>query len=412
MSESGTKWSWVKSGLQVLVGTGGQALINGVVALLATRWLIPAERGEMVIALAIGSLIGVASSLGVGLAYRIEVGKGLVGEGKRTSYIWLVFALPVLAGFLTALAYAIFSITSTGELNYGYVIAASSVALAVTAQGLVWEAYYAFGDFLGGSAWSAVTSAVGLIGFLATSLFYHSGSTLLFAQMLGMMALLPISVLMACRKGYLAFGRFSFGESLSMVRLGGSSVFWQLGIQFTGRADRIVLAFFVSGSQVAVYALAVTASEFCRMLANAVGQVLTRDSAAGVELRKINRIVVATCATVIVVVPVAATGFFWLVRYLLDPVYLEAVPMFIFLGVGEVGMAVFLLYSRVIQGWGFSSYSAKLAVCGAIGSFIPVVVGAKLFGVYGVIFVIVSLYMILGLVAAVASRRLSPNRSR
>lgn len=399
-----TRWRVDLAGLAA--GGAVQLTASAGVAVLSTLWLSPHDRGVMVIAATIPAIVSVLATLGIGNAFRARWPRA----GSRTlalgqAYSALVLATAALGATAAAALVAAAAWLTTPELASAPLLLAVALAGATLCLSTtLTDAWFAAGRFAAGARWSAASAILGLV----SSVIAHptSAPSFLATQFLSMLCVLLVSVVPLGRAGILRQPHLDRQFVPSLVREGIPSLGFLVGTTVLMRADRVILAAFVSPAVVAAYALASTVSEVLRIGPTALGQIALHRGAsdplahAG-DLQRRNWILIALGA--LVVMPLAV----FLIPSVFGSAYAASPGLLGAMLAGEFFFGTFLVTSMFHVGSGRAARAAVVALVGALACGPCYVLGSMAGGAFGCA---VAGSVIYGVVALVSGRALSPRR--
>lgn len=360
----------------------GSAL-DGVTAVVTSRVLGPEGRGLFAIALTLSALVAVVACLGVTTAARV----GLVTNPPRLTLGEYLGAAPVhtvaggAAGFLTVAA-LVLGVLHTG--TWPLAAAGGLVAAGLTASTFVIDGLHARGRH----AWATGTNSAGSLLALALTLgLAASGSTSVPAYLLALAG----SLLVQSAVGLVALGRdgrlsltYRRSAHAGLVRAGLPALPYLSATLVTSRLDRYLVGALGGVAAAGVYSVAATASEVCRPLPTALGQVLLYGRASGRIPRHLERRA-RTLVTCMIVATLVLVGLVAepLVRGLFGTDFLGAVWPLRILLLGEVFISVWLVDSRILIGSGRMGAASATTVLSSVVLVVGDLILVPPFGIEG-----------------------------
>lgn len=390
----------IKTVFALVVGSGSQAVSNSAAALLATAVLPPEERGGMVLALAVASLVSIIGGLGTGMSLRVLLPTSSAPERLLSAYLCTSVAMVAAAGGTAA----VISLSLHGNsAELGIACGVYSAVLLANLQ--LTELRFAIGQFKSGAYWATAGAVMGFVGVLVGVGVGVNDSSLLLYQGLGVAAVSLAHAGVLAWDKLLSLNRTGLSEVLLLLRNGWSPLIWSLGIVVLSKSERLVLGQYETSDAVAVYALGVTLAELVRLVPLAISQLVTRIAASGESLDKVWRYVVAATACSAAVGLVALPTSLFFIRGFLDPIYQGAIPVMAILLVGEVCMAIYLTTARALQGIGYANVTARIGLIVAVLAVPAYFAAGGAYGVIGIAMTLSSAYGALGLCAGLVLYR-------
>lgn len=368
---------------RLATGSAAQAAASAGVAVLSTLWLSPDERGVMVVAATVPALVSVLATLGVGSAYRARrpTTDAVARETLGRAYSALVLGTATLGAVVSVVLGLAAAPLTFPALASGPILAALALAGAtLCALSTITDAWFAGGRFGAGARWAAASAVAGL----GATLLLHptSAATFLLTQFLAMSAVLVVSLVPLRRAGLAQRPGIEARDMRSLVREGAPSLGFVAGTTVALRADRLILAAFVSPAVVAAYALASTVSEVVRIVPTAVGQVAlhrgAQDPTVPVDdLRRKAAMLVGVAA--VLVLPAAALA----IPLAFGSAYGSSSTLLAVMLVGEIFFSSYLVTGMNLIGRGTARRAAAVALVGAPLCLLFYAAGASVGGALG-----------------------------
>lgn len=393
----------------VFGGSGFQALLNALAALLVTALIDPGDRGVMVQAIAVTGLVSPILALGVNNSYKFMSAQ----EGSanlKSTYSFLAVACSAFAGLASmATMWAIGHLGGT-SFSLTYFIGCLIFTVALTLKLFVTDAWFASGRFKQGTSSAVFSAAVGFICVSGALPFTRDGAVLLLIQSAGTLFGVLACLLPAYKARIVVAPGYHNLEARTLLRKGVSPMLWSVSVAVVGRTDRIILAFFVSPETVAVYALAVTVAESVRIGASAVSQVFIRRASSSKSLASVGRFSFMGLVLAAVLGGCGIGGLYVLTHLALPPVYLGSVGIAAILCVGEMLTAVYFVSGRGLQAVGRSRPSNFISVLLAIAAIPAYLLGSAFGGVIGLALAACFLYAAAAITSFAIARSHSKSR--
>lgn len=371
--------SYLGSVTALLLSSGTQVAASLLAAVLSTAFLPIDQRGLMVLALTIAVLVATLSSFGVGNVLRSRIPRAGQAEYRTLrSSVAVTGAMSIVAtmggSVLATFVVSRFADERLAEPRMLVAVAALSAGQVVIS--MLTEIRYAHGRFDSGSRWSAAAAAVSLGGVAVGLLVDLTAVTVVAFQAGATLVVAALSLAAAARSGLVGFeGLGRWADVTRLLATGVQTLAFPLGILFLSRVDRLVLGALTNAEAVAVFALAATAAETVRIVPTAMGQILTREVAAGATWnhirQRISTGVLLTAATALAVV-VAST---LLIVPLFGEQYAQAVKLVPILAIAEVIYAVIVLSQLGLIGGGWTKPALGLGTLAIVASAIAFPVG-------------------------------------
>lgn len=363
--------NYLGSVVALLLSSGVQVGSNLVAAIIATAFLPVDQRGLMVLVVTMAVLSATIAPLGVGNVLRNRLPRSTIeGRERLISAVTTAGLLAaVLAGVGAVIGTLVIAPFADPRLAQPGILAAVAVlAMGQLAVGLLTEMRYAHGEFGSGSRWSAAAAGAALAAVGVGLLIDPSAQTVVAMQAAAVAILALASAVSASRSGVIGGLALQRSELLSLVIAGSRSMVLPLGILLMSRADRLILGALTDASAVAVFALAATAVEVVRIVPTAMGQILTREVAAGADWAHIRRRYRAAVALTIVTAFTITVIAMLLIEPVFGAEYEGAVLLVPILAVAEVLYAVTVLSQLAFIGGGWSTSAMGLGILAVVAS--------------------------------------------
>jgi O-antigen/teichoic acid export membrane protein len=375
------------SALTVMTGSSiAQVAVFAVMSVLSTRLLGAHGRGLMVVGTAVGSTMALLAGMGSGayLRARLPLLTGLDRSRLLASFTWWTMLGSLISAILAvALSLASARLIDSEFAQPRFLCAVLAVTFGYVAFSQFTEPWYAAGEFRVGSVWATVVAGSGLIAMLVAVLFSRSASVLLLAQGLGMTFMAVTQASHLHRHGLLTFRRPARRDMLDLLWSGSPALGLTVGLAITLKADRYILGAVAGASAVGVYALVSTLSELPRLIPASFGQVVMRETAVGITLRRARRAVgAAVIAAAVIGVAVAAGGSL-LLGPVFGPEFADASPLLLVMLVAELAFAPFAVASRGLLGGGHTRMAGTIGVVGGLVAVLLFIVLIPVWGTYG-----------------------------
>lgn len=377
----------MRSASALLVGSGAQLAGSVGSALLATLLLPVDQRGLMVVMATLAAFVGLLGGAGVGNAFRRRHPTEPDAARLAADYTWLAAALILLSGVVGALACLAMSVFADARLGgWAYVVATALAAATQVLMLLVTDARFAVGQFVAGARWAALGAVAGFAGVCVALLARGDAALVIATQAVFQGAVLVLAAVAATRAAALAWARPSGAGIGVLMGEGLRSLALPLAIVIVSRFDRLVLAIFDTAAAVAVYALAATIVEIARLAPTAIGQLTTREVAAGTDWPRLRgRMLQAGIAATVGGVILAIIAFI-AVPLVFGPAYADASPLTVVLLGSEAVSALVIVANLAIIGGGWSAEAIRMSVVAIVVAVPAYALGAALGGMFGVAF--------------------------
>lgn len=305
----------VLHGLQLPAWSGVQVVVQMSVALLSARWLGPGDRGDLVLATTIATLLLLVSSLGAGAASRV-----LLAEPGRwwtwSRYVRLAAVLTVPHVLLSATLGLGLLMQLSGS---GPAVVAPFVVYSATALGahLLREGLHGLGRHRTTMAIDVAAASVQLLGIATAHATGHlTPATALWIGAACYAAAITTQVLVGRATDALDRGRRPVGAQEFWQRARGFlgvsrfALVAALGQSFVVNGDRLLLGAVGSPAQVGVYAAASSLAQLTWVAPVALTALLTRRTAEDGSLAVWRRLhVPVLLLTAVLAVAVAVLGW-------------------------------------------------------------------------------------------------------
>ena len=277
-------------GLQLPAWSVVQMAVQMGVALLSARWLGPGDRGDLVLATTVATLMLLLSSLGAGLASRVVLAEP-VRWWTWSRYLVLSAALTVPHVLLSAtVGLAVLLRLSTGDTSIALPFVVYS-ATALSAH-LLREGLHGLGRHRTTMAIDVASAATQLL--LITGL-YAAGAltpaTALYAGAVCYVGSITVQTLVGRAADVVGRGRPRvsatewWDEAKGFVGISRFALVAALGQSFVLNGDRLVLGAAGSSAQVGIYAAASSLAQVAWVAPVALAPMLTRRVAAAGSLQ-------------------------------------------------------------------------------------------------------------------------------
>lgn len=284
--------------------------LQGLTALVTAKWLGPTDRGVVVLAWSISSLLLLVGSLGMTSSARVVVADARYQTDFRR-FSLLSAKLVLLAGLPVAL-FGVLALWFVSHIDSPRIYAIFALYCCVMLFGaLTREALHGIGRHVAAISTDLVAAAV-----------QFAGAAVL--QVVGLLNVESfISMGLAGAASQVALGLWS-GHRGSLPRPNQNGTFtlrsllWfsapaiglQLGLWVAWRGDRLILGVVSGPTEVGIYATASTMADIPWVIAAAVSAVLTNRVSASQDYRLVQRYrrltFIATAAASLVITPIAA----------------------------------------------------------------------------------------------------------
>lgn len=390
---------------QLVSGSGIATMANAAAALLATKWLPIDDRGVMVAALTVASVVSLAAGLGTGAALRALRPVADPAERPQLDHTYrsLTVATVATGALLAAVSCVVIAPFIDPLLGAADVVAATSMMAGyLVALRQVTEAWFARGAFGAAARVSALSAVAGVAALVVVGMSWPDTAALIAAQAAGSTLVLTAMVARVVRlRGRLTGdGR----AARRLVRLGASSVGMPLASAIVLRADRLILGAVAGPQYLAVYALAATASEAARLGPTALAQMAAHQVAHDRSVQSIRGLYLRSTVFVVGAGAVMVVVSFFAIPPIFGADYAAATPLLAIMTVGEVGYGLFVIASMGLLGGGWGRRSSTTAVAAAVVC-IPVYwAGSAIAGPFGCAVASAVLYLLMGAVATARIR--------
>lgn len=394
----------------LVAASGTQALAYALAALVATRVLPVADRGLMVAALTIASLVSPIAALGTGNSLRSQLpqaGKNLAVD-LVASYTRVSARLSVL-GSIAAICTSVFLsfIADESLRSIAVLIAVGLSTFALVTLQQVTEAWFAAGRYRAGARWSSGAAIVGLLGLGFGYVVDNSAASLMIGQAAGILGVVVFATRSANRHGVVLLAAATPTRVGQLVRRGTRSIGLPIGTALALRSDRLILAAIVGSETVAVYALAATVAEAVRLAPTAAGQLVTRDVAERPHGHRVLRSQLDGLIGVAVVgIPVLVLSHELFVPIFGDA-YARSASLLNVLLLAELGFSLFIISQRGLLGGGWNWDVTVIGIAGGTLALPVYLIAATMNGAMGCAWGAVLVYTLIGMAGSVAfSRRI------
>lgn len=337
--------------------------LQGITGLLTARWLGPADRGIVVLAVTISSFAVLLGGLGMPALMRIRLSdptSGLNYRGFELTALRLsaLVAVPVLGGSLAMLSVL-------GHHPGPWVLACFALYVGgALSAALYREATHGIGHHQAAVVGDLLAAGVLLTGSCGLYVLGH-------LTVVGF--LLSATVGYAVQCAFLRFaGRHERGDELvrpplrALLASSRSALLWAVLSAFAWKGDRLMLGLVRPPEDVGVYGTAATLSDLAWMAPAAVGAIVARQVAQAGSLTVIprwrRRLMVVTGACIL---PVGGIGTLLLTRAL-GPGYESGVPALWILCLAALALASYQTDISGCQGMGNFHSAWKAALGGSI----------------------------------------------
>lgn len=387
-------------GLQLPAWSGVQMAVQMGVALLSARWLGPGDRGDLVLATTVATLMLLVSSLGAGLASRVTLAEpGRWWTWSR--YLGLAAALTVPHVVLSAtVGLAVVLQLSTGDTG----IAVPFVVYSATALSahLLREGLHGLGRHRTTMAIDVSSAALQLLAIAAL----HAADALTPATALYAGALCyagSITVQTLVGRSADTYGRTLprvgvaewWGQTTSFLAISRLALVAALGQSFVVNGDRLVLGAAGSSAQVGIYAAASSLAQLAWIAPVALAPMLTRRVAAAGALDAWRSMYPRVLAlTAVLAVAVAAAGWF-AIPFLLGEAFIPARDVLPVLSLAALPYAGYHIDAAACAGLRDLRTGAVGALAGCFALVLTTTVGYQLAGTTGIAWGVVAAYVVM-----------------
>lgn len=372
------------------------SLVNGIIT---ARLLLPTDRGVLAIALATATMLGILSSLGTNVSFRVHFPRK---EVTASQY----FTSTALLAPLNALLVVSFCLIYGGLFEPKLSTGAFLVLVAwLGLSSFLSLQLYDFFNASGNTAFSAFLSTFGsmfvMILLFGAFIFNPDIEGVLVAYSLGNTLRLLVGVGVIARRrmkevseitgnGGGRVGRsplFTSGRRLLGLNLGQSLMY---------QSDRFFVGALGGSAELGQYAVAATPVGVPRVLSNSIGQVLFRRAATG-DLRPreaLRYTGYALLQTAVIALGVSIVAP-WLIPLVFGEQYSDAVPILRVLLLAEVALSPYLVLSRIAAGLGMVNASGLSGVLGLFLMIIALISLVPLYGALGAAYACVGVFFIM-----------------
>lgn len=390
----------VSSSMKVLIGSGAAVAANGVSGVLSARALSVSDKGILAMALTIGGLLFVGTSLATNVALRVEYPKAVSTVTMRSFF--LVSAK--LIGIHGIATFAMIEGAHRWIPGFDvrplavFLVFLLSVLFFASSQAI--EALHALGHNAAATASDAVGAAATAVMLLLLFVTPSEHRTLV--------------VIIGCYTGgygvrlALAWRRVVVldhrrgsqsdidGGQARLVTVGLKFLGYHVGQGFAFRADRYLLGIVSSPGALGIYSVAATPAELMRLPVTALSQVMMQRTAAlGVSPRALVR----SCAiTALVTVPIACVLLAFadpLISFLFGPRYAPAAPVLRVMVLSELIVAFYIVLVRISAGAGLAKSTTLASGLGALSGLFALFLLAPQHGALGAAWASVIGYLVM-----------------
>jgi O-antigen/teichoic acid export membrane protein len=401
-------------GLQLPLWSVGQIGVQMLVALMSARWLGPGDRGDLVLATTIATLMLLVSSLGAGQASRV-----VLAERGRW-WTWSRFA--ALAALLTvphvllsaSVGLAVLLQLSTGDKAVvAPFLVYSATALAAH---LLREGLHGLGrhrttmaiDTVSAAGQLALIAGAHRLDLLTTGSALYIGAAA-YACSITLQLIVGRAADRTARGGPRAGFAEWWVQARSFVGLSRFAMVAALGQSFVVNGDRLVLGAAGSSAQVGIYAAASSLAQIAWVAPVALTPLLTRRTAEAQDLvawRRMRLRILGLTAALAVVVSVLG----WLaIPLLLGDDFIDGRTVLPILCLAAVPYASYHVDSAACAGLRDLRTGAVGALVGSVVLVVIAAVGYQVVGVQGTAVGVVLTYVVM---AVVVRRRMTSLRRR
>ncbi|WP_139228955.1 lipopolysaccharide biosynthesis protein [Blastococcus tunisiensis] len=398
---------------QLPLWSAAQAGVQMMVAVASARWLGPADRGSLVLATTLATLLLLVSGLGLGAGARVVLAE------PSTWWTWPRYA--VLAGAMAVPhgAVAVFvglpllgAFTDPGFAAQAAFVLYSALALCAS---LLREGLHGRGrhrqaiglDVLAAGLQLALTAAVYFAGRLTVATALAVASSCLALTILGQVAAGQRSGEPRLRTH--CSWRVLLVQGRALICFSVPAVLTSVGQSFVIHGDRLALGAVRSSAEVGVYSAASSLAALSWFIPIAFTGVLTRRVAASGSLMAWERTwkpFLAFSAAVALVTASVGTVVF---PFLLGPEYRDGAPLVAVLSVAAIPYAMYQYDSAACQGLRDLKAGSVGAVVGSVMVVAVVVPVIVILGTHGAAVGMIAVYTTM---AVVVRRRLRKLRRR
>jgi O-antigen/teichoic acid export membrane protein len=381
------------------------------VALLSARWLGPSDRGQLVVATTVATLLLLVSSLGAGPASRVILA---AAHGWWTWPRYLALAAALLTPHLVICATAgLLLVTYLSPATVPVQIAFLAFALSALLAHLLREGLHGLGrhrttiaiDVGVAVAQLAALAAVHAAGRLtaATALTIAAGCLLAGVVV---QALVGRQADLAARERTRTSARQWWSHALELIRFSRIGLLAALGQSFVISADRLIIGWAGSASQVGIYSVAATLAGLAWVLMTGLTAVLTRQTAASGSLAPWRRWRSQFLAAAIALAVCVAVAGHVAVPLLLGDAFLPARSVLPILCLAAIPYASYQLDAAACAGLRDLRTGAVAAVAGSFALVGTAMAGYHLDGLTGVALGVLAVYVLMAVIARVRILRL------
>lgn len=388
-------------GLQLPAWSAVQMAVQMGVALLSARWLGPGERGDLVLATTIATLMLLLSSLGTGLASHV-----VLAENDRwwtwSRYLGLAAFLTVPHLALSAtVGLAVLLQLSTGDP--GIIVPFLVYSATALAAHLLREGLHGLGRHRTTMAIDVAAASTQLLLIAAL----HAGSVLspataLYAGALCYLGAISAQVIVGRAADALGRDRASvsmtewWSEARALFSLSRFALMAALGQSFAVNGDRLVLGAAGSPADVGIYAAASSLAQIAWVAPVALGPLLTRRVAAAQDLEPWRTLYPRVLGlTGVLAVGVAVAGWF-AIPFLLGQAFTPAQGVLPILSLAAVPYAWYHIDSAACAGLRDLRTGAVGVGAGCLALLGTTTAGYHLLGTAGIAWGVVVAYLVMG----------------
>jgi O-antigen/teichoic acid export membrane protein len=408
---------WGRASLQVPLWSVIQAGVQMGIALLSARWLGPADRGDLVLATTMGSLLLLINSVGTGAASRVVLAEpGRWWTWSRYLRLAAVLTVPHVA-FCATVGVAVLSLLSSSDTSVHLAFILYS-ATALNAH-LVREGLHGLGKHRASVVTDVGAAAVqlALIGTAYAAHLYSPATALVIASLCFAGAITTGS-LIGTRAD--AYGRgvprgsarewwHRAGEFLGFSRL---ALVAAVGQTFVFTGDRLILGALGHAEQVGIYSAASTLASLSGMAPLALTALITRKTAERGTLLTWHRTHVPVLAvTAATATAVAVVGWF-AIPILLGDEFLTARTLLPVFCAAMVPYASYYFDSAACAGLRDLRTGAMAALTGCLTLVPCAAIGYLVSGTRGVAAGVLVTYTVMAVIARTRLRRAAPDQDQ
>jgi hypothetical protein len=394
-------------GLQLPAWSAVQMAVQMGVALLSARWLGPGDRGDLVLATTVATLMLLLSSLGAGLASHV-----VLAEPGRwwtwSRYVGLSAALTVPHVALSAtVGLAVVLQLSTGDTGIAVPFVVYS-ATALTAH-LLREGLHGLGrhrttmaiDVSAAGTQLLLIAALHAGGILSPESALYAGAAC-YAAAIGAQILVGRAADEEGRSRPAAGVGEWWGEAKSLLGMSRFALIAALGQSFVVNGDRLVLGAAGTPADVGIYAAASSLAQIAWVAPVALGPMLTRRVAAAGALAPLRHLFPRVLAlTGVLAAGVALAGWF-VIPFLLGDDFIPARDVLPVLALAALPYASYHMDSAACAGLRDLRTGALGALVGCVALVATTTAGYHLLDTDGIAWGVVLAYIVM---AAVTHRR-------